>query len=143
VAEQEGEESDAARADVFGAVAAVEADRLADAAVMAEAAVRLGKKHSLETVVLVGTAVQATLAMMELPDTTYVTTIVRAIDRLENVGRFGAAALALMMLARAHVTLGDMGASARTLARAASLAGRAGHVPLEARLRDRAASLGG
>jgi len=141
VAMQEGAEASAGRAHVLAAATSLENDDPARSAVHAEAAQRLGRRHGLHSVTQLAVAIQGALAIAEHPDVSYVPGIVRAIDRLETAGRAGAAAIALTMLARAHLVLGDEGAARRTLERAASLAGRAGHIPFERRLRDRARGL--
>jgi hypothetical protein len=143
VAEEEGAEASAARAHVLAAATCLENDDPAQAAVHAEAAHRLGRRHGLHSVTHLASAIQGALAIAEHPDVSYVPGIVRAIDQLEEAGRSGATAIALSMLARAHVVLGDSGAAQRTLERAATFASRAGHVPFERRLRDQARALQG
>ncbi len=142
VAEEEGAEASAARAHVSAAARRLDVDDPARAAVHAEEARRLGRRHQLSTVTHLATAIQGALAIADHPDASYVPGIVQAIDYLEGNGRTGAAAVALTMLARAHLALGDPPAAGRTLERAASLAGRAGHAPMEARLREQARALG-
>ena len=115
VAEQQGDEVEAAHAYVLGAIAATEAGREADAAFMADAANRLARKHRLETVSCMAAAVQAALAVREDASTSWLPNIVRAVDRLEALGRHEGAARGLTMLAYANVALDDAGAAVRTL----------------------------
>jgi tetratricopeptide (TPR) repeat protein len=141
VATEEGAEASAAHAHVLAALSCLELDDMARAAIHAESAHRLGRRHDLFSATQIATAMKGALAIIEHPDVAYVPAMVRAIERLEEAGRSGAAAIALTMLARAHLVLGDPGAARRTLLRAASLAGQAGHIPFERRLRERADAL--
>ncbi|AKF07033.1 serine/threonine-protein kinase PknK [Sandaracinus amylolyticus] len=117
-------------ASLRAALASLRAGEGVEAAQRAEQAIRLARKRRLERIVLLGSAVQATIAVQEHPDASFVPAIVRAIDRLEALGRTGDAALAVELLALAHRALGDEGAASRARTRGADLARRAGWLSL-------------
>ncbi|MCB9633037.1 MAG: protein kinase [Sandaracinus sp.] len=138
VATELGRGEDAARWGIRAAVAAVDAGLESEAARWVVEATRHGKEHDLEAVASLARAVRAALAVMAHPDPHFVIGLVRAVDELEALGRYGEAAAALTMLARAHLALGDVGAAIRTLGRAGPLARSAGRPRQEARIADQA-----
>lgn len=123
-----------ARTGVRAGVAAFTAGLESQAAVWVEEAVRAGKRQGLEGVVSLGEAVRAGIALSAHPEAHFVKQMVRCVEHLESLGRLGDAALALQMLARAHLVLKDVGAAIRTLGRAAPLARAAGRPMLQERL---------
>ncbi|MBX3251634.1 MAG: FAD-binding protein, partial [Myxococcales bacterium] len=123
-------------AGLSAALAAAEAGLESEAAVWAATASRHGKLNDLDAVEALAAAVRAALAVSAHPDPHFVKGLVRAIDELEALGRFGDAAGALTMLARAHLSLDDVGAAIRTLGRAAPLAAAAGRPRQEARIAE-------
>ncbi|HJL18305.1 MAG TPA: protein kinase [Sandaracinaceae bacterium LLY-WYZ-13_1] len=139
VARDAGEDHALAPLHARAGVAALAAGDDAEAARRAADASRHAKAGRQEAWRSVASALQAALAIREHPEATWVPGIVRAVDRLEALGRSGEAALAVEMLAYAHLALDDPGAAARTIERAVGLAERAGdrnHVRrLEARRR--------
>ncbi len=123
-----------ARTGVRAGVAAFTAGMESQAGVWVEEAVRAGKRQRLEGVIALGEAVRAAIALSAHPEPNFVKHMVRCVEELESLGRLGDAALALQMLARAHLVLRDVGAAIRTLGRAAPLARAAGRPRLQERL---------
>ena len=123
-----------ARTGVRAGVAAFSAGLESQAAVWVEEAVRAARRQGLEGVVSLGEAVRAGIALAAHPEPHFVRQMVRCVEQLESLGRLGDAALALQMLARAHLVLKDVGAAIRTLGRAAPLARAAGRPRLQERL---------
>lgn len=123
-----------ARAAVRAAAAAFEAGWESRAAVFAEEAMHVGKRHRQEAVVSLGAAIQGALAVAAHPDPGFVKGMVRGVESLETMDRPAEAAMALRMLASVHVALGDVPAAIRTLGRARPLAVASGQLPLAARL---------
>jgi serine/threonine protein kinase len=136
VASELGRGEDAARWGIRAAVAAVEAGLENEAARWVVEATRHGKQHDLEAVAALASAVRAALAITAHPDPHFVIGLVRAVEELEALGRYGEAAVALTMLARAHLALDDVGAAIRTLGRAGPLARSAGRPRQEARIAE-------
>lgn len=136
VADELGRGEDAARWGIRAAVAAVEAGLENEAARWVVEATRHGKQHDLEAVAALASAVRAALAITAHPDPHFVIGLVRAVEELEALGRYGEAAVALTMLARAHLALDDVGAAIRTLGRAGPLARSAGRPRQEARIAE-------
>ena len=117
--------------------AALTAALIADegsAAVFAEHAARLGHARRDVGATALAAAVRGALAARAHPEPDFVPAVVRGIDGLEAAGRSREAALALEMLAVAHLALGDPPAAIRTLGRALPLAERAQNRPLAQRL---------
>ena len=112
------------------------------AARAAEEAHQRSREARREVWGLVASTVQAALAIRAHPDASYVPGIVRAVDRLEALGRSAEASRALEMLAHAHVALGDEGAAARTLSRAEEHSARVGQRSRARLLAERRAALG-
>ena len=135
VAAQLGAAEEAARLDALAAVTWIEAGDDTRAVAVAERAVREGKRHRVESAHLLGVAAQSALAVAASPDPTWVRKLREAVERLEALGRFGAASHAVQMLARAHEALQDPAAATRMRARAAELADAGGHRPMAERLR--------
>ncbi|MEM9071824.1 MAG: protein kinase [Myxococcota bacterium] len=130
-----------ARSGVRAAISALAAGHEGEASIWVETAVRAARRCDLEVVVSLGEAVRAALVLAAHPDPHFVKGMVRAIEHLESIGRLGEAAMALEMLARAHVELDDVGAAIRTLGRAGPLAAAAGRPLLEERLGEQAKRL--
>ncbi len=108
----------------------------------AEAAARWARELEQEPWQLVVSAIRGAIAIRAHPAATHVPGIVQAIDGLEALGRPRHAALAVDMLALAHLALGDDAAAERTLERAAGLAERGGALAHAARVRGRLAARG-
>jgi len=111
-------------------VACLRAGENVEAAQRAEQAIRLARRRKLERILVLAGAVQAVLAVQEDPDSSWIPPIVRAIDRLEAMGRPGDAALAVELLALASRALGDEAAATRATGRGIDLARRAGWLSL-------------
>ncbi|MCA9577068.1 MAG: AAA family ATPase, partial [Myxococcales bacterium] len=134
VAREHGMPVELSRAAVRAAAAAFEAGWESRAAVFAEEAIHVGRRHRQEAVVSLGAAIQGALAVAAHPDPGFVKGMVRGVESLEAMGRPAEAAMALRMLAFVHVALGDVPAAIRTLGRARPLAVASGQLPLAARL---------
>ncbi len=130
-----------ARTAARAAIACVHAGLDSEAAVWADDSARVARAHDLDAVESVAEAVQATLALQAHPEPHFVKALVRSVEHLEQLGRFGSAAMVLQMLARGHLALDDVGAAIRTLGRAGPLAEAAGRPLLHARLRAEAEAL--
>jgi len=141
VAREHALDEDLARTCIRAAVAYVDAERESEAAVWASEAAMVAKQHKLDAVRALADAVRALVALSAHPELNYVTSIVRSVEYLEALGRPGSAALALGLLARAHLALDDVGAAIRTLGRAGPLARAAGRLRLETRLQRSAEHL--
>lgn len=141
VAVDAGLEEEVARLGVQAAVACVMAGREGDASRWADRGLDAARRQRLEAIVSLAEVVRAALVLAAHPDPHFVRGMVRAIDHLEGLGRAGEAAVALDMLARAHLALGDVGAAIRTLGRACTLASSAGRPRLHDQLRHHAERL--
>jgi tetratricopeptide (TPR) repeat protein len=128
--------------EAHAALGALAAGDDAEAARRADAAARHAREGRQEAWGLVAGAVQAALAIREHPEAIHVPRIVRSVERLEALGRPGEAAMAVEMLAWAHLALDDPAAAARTLERARALAERAGDRAHARRLAARRESVG-
>jgi ATP/maltotriose-dependent transcriptional regulator MalT len=134
VAREHGMPVELCRSAVRSAAAAFEAGWESRAAVFAEEAIHVGRKHRQDAVVSLASAIQGALAVAAHPDPGFVKGMVRGVDSLESMDRPAEAAMALRMLASVHVALGDVPAAIRTLGRARPLAVASGQLPLAARL---------
>jgi serine/threonine protein kinase len=134
VAREHGMPVELCRSAVRSAAAAFEAGWESRAAVFAEEAIHVGRKHRQDAVVSLASAIQGALAVAAHPDPGFVKGMVRGVESLESMDRPAEAAMALRMLASVHVALGDVPAAIRTLGRARPLAVASGQLPLAARL---------
>ena len=139
VAQKLGAFEEAARLDALAAVTLVEAGDESRAVPIAERAVREGRSHRASSAELLGLAAQGALAVQANPDPVWLPRIGAAVDRLEQMGRFGEASHAVQMLARAYRALGDSAEEAAALARAVELSDAGGHRAMAERLRRKIA----
>ncbi|MCB9591206.1 MAG: protein kinase [Sandaracinaceae bacterium] len=137
VAQGVADPDDLASLHASAAVCALAVDDLDEATKRTDDAGRWADRSSAETWRLVVAALRGALAIREHPDATYVPGLVRAVERLEELGRSPEAAVAVEMLVHGHLALGDEAAAGRTLERAARHAERAGHSSYARRLRER------
>lgn len=141
VALSAGESQAVPALQAHAAVSALATGNDTEASLRAADARRYGQEGRQEVWVLVASALQAVLAIREQPDTRCVPVIVEAIERLESLGRFTEAAMAVEMLSHAHLAFEDKDAAARTLERAARLASTAGDQAYALRLTRRLEAL--
>jgi tetratricopeptide (TPR) repeat protein len=113
-------------AGLRAALACFRIGQTTEAATRIEQALVLGRRRKLERIQVLGAALQATIAMVDHPDASYVPTIERAIARLVAMQRPAEAALAAELLAHAQRTLGDVAAAGAALLHGVELARRAG-----------------
>ena len=124
----------AGRMAVRAAMASLEAGNAPRAALLAEDALDLGRKHRDDAVLWLARAIAGALQAADEPDRAIAAAIERTVERLEALGRFADAATALRLLSRARSALGDRQAAERSLRRAVALASGGGYVVLESRL---------
>lgn len=117
---------DLARLHARGATCALAAGDIAEATRQAHDAGRHADRSPAASWGHVVAALRGALAIREHPDASYFPGVVRAVERLEALERPGEAALAVEMLAHAHLALHDAAAAVRTLERAIGLAERVG-----------------
>lgn len=141
VAQDVADFDELARLYAHAAAASLSIGDIEDATLRVDDAGTFAERTGQEPWKLVVSALRGALAIREHADASHVPGLVRAVERLEKLGRASEAALAVEMLVYAHLALGDPGAAGRTLARAAVHAERAGNASYVRRLGERRAAL--
>ncbi len=137
VAKSAGHHDEHAWASLRAALCFLEAGSEDEAVVVAEEATWIARKHDLPAQTALGVAVQAAMAVAAHTDASYVPGLVRAVDRLEALGRSGEGAYALGLLARAYLSRGDAESAVHALERGVDAAARGGWLVLARRLSER------